>query len=225
METVYIWGVGFLLGLKHSLEPDHVMAVSAMVSRHGNPLRSALTGLFWGIGHTTTLLIAALVILAFGLSVPPSLERWFELFVGVALIWLGVAVVRRAVDTRLHIHRHKHEGRVHVHFHTHEQEETHELEHSHEHGRSVLIGMAHGFAGSAGLMLLMVSQVDTLLNGLVYVAVFGIGSIIGMMVFGGVVSLPLQASSRLPRVNTVIRFSVGMGSLGMGLFIIAANWP
>ncbi len=225
MESIYVWIAGFLLGLKHALDPDHVAAVSAIVSRHRSPVHSALAGLFWGIGHTGTLLAAALIIMVLGVSVPPLLERWFEFFVGVLLIGLGVSVVRRAVKYRLHIHRHRHDGRIHVHFHTHGEDEAHLLDHAHEHGRSVLVGMAHGLAGSAGLMLLMVSQVDTVWAGLIYVMVFGVGSIIGMVVFGGVISWPLRASSDLPRVNALMRFVVGLGSLAMGLLIIANNWP
>ncbi len=225
METVYIWAIGFLLGLKHSLDPDHIMAVSAIVSRHRNPARSALAGLYWGIGHTGTLFVAALVILVLGLTVPVGLERWAELLVGVMLVVLGAGVVRRAVNARLHVHGHRHDGRAHVHFHTHEPDETHEIDHTHDHGRSVLVGMMHGLAGSAGFMLLVVSQVDSLSSGLVFVAVFGLGTILGMMLFGGVISLPLRASAELPRLNSLMRLSVGLGSLVLGAMIIVENLP
>ena len=225
METVYIWTIGFLLGLKHSLDPDHIVAVSAIVSRHRSTARSALSGLLWGIGHTGTLFIAALVILVLGLTVPAPLERWLELLVGVMLVGLGVGVVRRAVSARLHIHGHRHGGRAHVHFHTHEPDEAHEINHTHDHGRSVLVGMVHGLAGSAGFMLLLVSQVDSLSSGLVFVVVFGLGTILGMMLFGGVISLPLRASAGLPRLNSLMRLSVGLGSLVLGAIIIAENLP
>ncbi len=225
METMYIWAIGFLLGLKHSLDPDHLMAVSTIVSRHRQPARSALAGIFWGIGHTGTLFLAALVILVLGLTVPEAAAGWFEFFVGVMLVWLGIGVVHRAFQARLHLHRHRHDDRVHVHFHTHESDEDHVIDHAHDHGRSVLVGMAHGLAGSAGFMLLLVSQVDSLFAGLVYVAVFGLGTILGMMIFGGMISLPLRASAGLPRLNSALRFAVGLGSLVLGATIMIENLP
>ncbi len=225
METVYIWAIGFLLGIKHSLDPDHIVAVTAIITRERRPLRSALTGVFWGVGHTASLLIAALLILALNLTIPQSLERIFELIVGMVMLWLGVSVVKRAVYLRLHIHGHRHGERVHLHFHTHAESGEHAEEHAHKHGRSVLVGMSHGLAGSAALMLLIVSQVNSIFTGIIYVGVFGAGTILGMLVFGGLIGIPMRISAQAPRINAFLRFGVGMLSMGMGLMIIARNWP
>lgn len=221
METLYIWALGFLLGIKHSLDTDHVIAVSAIISRYKNPWRSALAGVFWGIGHTSTLLIVALFILVFRPAVPPSAERLAELIVGLALTWLGVSVIRQSVARRLHVHRHNHGNQLHLHFHTHDDTDAHD----HRHGRSVLIGMAHGLAGSAALVLLVLAEVKSIGAGIIYILVFGAGSILGMLIFGGLVGIPIAATANAPKANLSLRLVTGFASLGLGLFTIAQNWP
>jgi sulfite exporter TauE/SafE len=221
MDTIYIWAFGFVLGLKHALDADHLVAVSAIATRYKSPWKSAFAGAVWGAGHTATLLLVGLVLLVFRWSIPPALEQWAELAVGLVLMWLGVSVIRRSVAMKLHVHGHNHGERFHLHFHTHQDSE----EHSHSHGRSLLVGMTHGLAGSAALMLLVLSGVKSVFAGIVYILIFGIGTILGMLVFGGVIGIPLRLSANSPKLSAGFRLTAGFASLGLGLLIVAENWP
>src|SRR5438093_8946431 len=155
-QTVFtILGLGFLLGLRHALEPDHVVAVSTIISRNNSIARSSLAGTLWGLGHTASLLICGGVVLALRLSVPDRVVASAESAVAVMLVLLGVnALWQWAKASKLHIHVHTHDGRRHIHFHMHRTAST--AVHTHHHVfkfgvRSFLIGMVHGLAGSGAL--------------------------------------------------------------------------
>ena len=149
--------LGFLLGIKHAFEPDHVIAVSTIVAKEKNPVQVSLVGAFWGLGHTTSLFLFSFVILTFKISLPSSLASLFELLVGFMLIFLGLRVLFRH-DGEKHIHRHAHIHAKRSHFH---------------HKKPYAIGMIHGLAGSGGLMLLVLGSVHSFSEGLSYILVFG----------------------------------------------------
>ena len=116
-------GIGFLLGLRHALDADHVVAVSTFVSQERGLLRACLRGAFWGLGHTLALLAVAIAVVAFKLTISPELEHGVERLVALVLIGLGGHVVLRAVATRgLHRHAHTHGGVLHTHLHVHGHE-------------------------------------------------------------------------------------------------------
>lgn len=226
METTHfalVLALGFISGMRHALDPDHVAAVSTIVAEHRDVWRSSRVGAFWGIGHTVTLAAAGLVVLIFKLTIPERLALGFELAVGVMLVLLGLQVILRFVRERFHIHAHEHGGERHIHLHSHR----HGPEHRHEHGcryewRSLLIGMVHGLAGSAALTVLLLSSLRSLLQGVLYLAMFGIGSIAGMMLISVLIGSPFAYTAwRFERVNHALRVLVGVASLGIGLAIIA----
>jgi sulfite exporter TauE/SafE len=210
--------LGFILGMRHALDADHVVAVATFVSRHSSVLRSSLTGLSWGIGHTLSLAFVGGGILAFKLTIPERLALSLEFVVGVVLVLLGAPLVWRLVTGRAHVHLHRHRDRLHLHAHDH-QEAT---EHRHRHLRKpLLVGMVHGLAGSGALTLMVVSALSSLAQGLIFLLVFGVGSILGMLLFSGLLSFPLKlASGFSPRLGTWIQAAAGVGSVAFGALIM-----
>jgi len=226
-QTVFaIFGLGFLLGLRHALEPDHVVAVSTIVSRSKSIARSSLAGTLWGLGHTTSLFICGNVVLALRLTIPESFVARAETAVAVMLVVLGVnALWQWAKASKLHIHFHTHDGRRHIHFHVHRSVET--AVHTHRHVfrvgiRSFLIGMVHGLAGSGALMILVVTAVPSFLTGLIYILLFGLGSIGGMLLLSSVISIPFVLSARRYHLfNNGLQLVTALLSIGVGLLWIS----
>ena len=134
------------------------------------------------------------------------MSGWLELGVAIMIIALGISALRRALrqNAHVHVHEHSHDGESHTHIHFHEHETRHEpqrqTQHSHAVSRlgwkPVLIGMMHGLAGSGALMLLVLAQSNSSLLGFLYVATFGVGSIVGMLVMSGLIGLPFAFSSK-----------------------------
>ncbi|HEX5862881.1 MAG TPA: hypothetical protein VF014_01190, partial [Casimicrobiaceae bacterium] len=120
-------GLGFVFGLKHATEVDHVVAVSAIVSEHRSVFRSALVGGLWGAGHTASLVIVGIVVLVFRVAIPVPVAKWLEFGVALMIIALGAVAVLRVLRRRadVHLHRHSHDGQSHVHIHFHEDETKH----------------------------------------------------------------------------------------------------
>ncbi|MDH4237327.1 MAG: hypothetical protein OEV17_08795, partial [Nitrospira sp.] len=153
-----ILGFGFLLGLRHALDADHLAAVSTVLAQRPSLRASGAVGLWWGIGHTLTLLIVGSVVLAFGIRIPPQFELIAESGVGVLLIVLGGTLAVKLYRERWHLHSHHHDGDAHVHLHSHQREEDHRHRHwMADSVRPLCIGMAHGLAGSAALMLIILA--------------------------------------------------------------------
>jgi high-affinity nickel permease len=214
--------LGFMLGLRHALDSDHVAAVSTVLAQRPSLKASGLIGFSWGIGHTLILLLVGLIVLWFRVPVPELLSQTAEGAVGVMLVVLGGLLGMKLVQERWHVHQHDHDGSKHVHLHSHAVV----VDHGHAHWwresvRPLCIGMAHGLAGSAALLLLVVSSARTVTEGLVYIAVFGCGSILGMMLIGLVLSLPVVWSLQLGRpVFLAIQGLASLGSVGLGLSIV-----
>ena len=221
--------LGILLGSKHSLDPDHVVAVSTIVSEYKNPLRSFWVGISWGLGHTTTLLIIGIAIIALRLTIPERMALFFEFAVGVMLVGLGVQVIYNFRKKQVHQHAHGHEEEAHHHFHSHSKSPEHVPEHHNTHGigkpflrrKSYLIGLVHGVAGSAALALLVLASIESPIAGLAYIALFGVGSVFSMGIMTVIIGLPFVISAgRLPNLNRTIQFAVGSLSILFGGVLI-----
>jgi ABC-type nickel/cobalt efflux system permease component RcnA len=214
--------IGLFLGMEHALDADHVVAVSTMVSQRGGLKRASLVGLFWGLGHTATLFLAGLVVILFKLSIPPRLALSMEFAVGVILVALGVSVVRGYIAGRVHAHAHRHGGEDHRHFHSHAATRDHAHGHAHPaHARSLLVGMVHGLAGSAALMLLVLSTISTPALGLLYIVIFGAGSVVGMLGMSTLVGVPFSlAAQRSASVQRTLRMACGSASIAYGAWIL-----
>ncbi|HEX6280411.1 MAG TPA: hypothetical protein VFZ49_10420, partial [Pyrinomonadaceae bacterium] len=169
--------IGFVFGLYHAIEADHLAAVSAIVSEHKNVLTASVIGGFWAFGHTLSLFIVGALVVFAKLQISESTEAMFEGIVGIMLVVLGLNAIRKIFAAqKIHAHTHEHDGHEHTHLHVH-QDEKREKSHHRFAPRSVLVGMIHGLAGSAGLMLFVLPTIPSPAVALLYIAIFGVGSI------------------------------------------------
>ncbi len=219
-----ILGFGFLLGLKHATEADHLAAVSTIVSERKSLWSSALIGAVWGLGHTISLFIAGIFVLLLDFRISETTENYLEAGVGIMLILLGLNVLRKLFQGgNLHFHTHEHADHEHAHPHIHTHADDEENTH---HGfkfspRSLLIGMVHGMAGSAALMLLIIPTINSSLVGMLYIIIFGIGSIGGMMIMSFLVGLPFHFTAKnFNLFNRTLQSIAGLVSVVLGLYIV-----
>src|SRR5215510_3452426 len=225
-----ILGLGFLLGMQHALEADHIAAVSSIAARRSRISDIVKHGLTWGLGHTLTLSVFAGVAILLGRAIPETVAKPIEGAVGVMLVGLGAHVLWRLWRDRVHFHRHRHDdGTVHLHAHSHAGESIPHARapHGHAHGfrwRTLLVGLMHGMAGSAALLVLTVTQARSPLAGLGYIALFGIGSMIGMGALSAVIAVPIAVSARFLTVtNHALQGAVGVVTIGIGLVTLVEN--
>ncbi|WKA26537.1 sulfite exporter TauE/SafE family protein [Bradyrhizobium roseum] len=223
-----ILGLGFLLGMQHALEADHIAAVSSIAARRSHVLDIVKHGLTWGLGHTLTLFVFAGAAILLGHAIPESVARPIETAVGIMLIGLGAHVLWRLWRDRVHFHRHGHgDGTVHFHAHSHAGETAphQRTAHAHDHGfrwRTLLVGLMHGMAGSAALLVLAVAQASGPVASLGYVALFGVGSMIGMGALSTVIAVPLAVSARrLTWANRGLQGAVGLATIAIGVMTVA----
>jgi high-affinity nickel permease len=204
---------GFLIGIKHAFDSDHVAAVTTLVSESEDLKISSKLGTFWGAGHTATLLIAGIILTLFNLTIS---ERWttlFEIGIGIMLIVLGVNLLFKIRRKKIHLHQHSHNGTTHTHLHSHQNNPAH----THNHlKKSFIIGTFHGLAGSAGLMLLLLATTSNLSQTITYILIFGLGSIAGMTMISTLISLPLLATKKLNKTHQWIQLSAGLLSVIIG---------
>jgi len=217
-------GVGFLLGIRHAADADHVAAVSTFVSQERSLVRSCLLGTFWGVGHTATLLLVGLTCVLFKFTISPRLAQGIEAAVGCALILLGGHVLLRSLGAwGIHRHEHTHDGHTHSHVHIHLAGRA---SHAHRHllrrgARPFLMGMLHGMAGSAALMLLVLATIPSPLGALAYILVFGIGSTAGMLLLSGLIGIPFALTAdRWHTANAALQGLTGAASLILGLVLV-----
>lgn len=222
-------GLGLVFGLKHATEADHIVAVSTIVSEQRSLLRSALVGGLWGVGHTLSLIVVGIIVLALRVAVPETIAHWLEFGVALMIVGLGTSALLRGARRRradVHLHQHKHDGVSHVHIHFHERETKHKgagAAHSHAVSsigfKPLIVGAMHGLAGSAALTLLVLTQVDSTALGLLYLAVFGVGSIAGMLLMSGLIGLPFALSARrFKGVHYGLQTVAGALSIAFGLW-------
>ena len=222
-----ILGLGFLLGMQHALEADHIAAVSSIAARRSHVGDIVKHGLTWGLGHTLTLFVFAGAAIVLGHAIPAQFARPIETAVGIMLVGLGAHVLWRLWRDRVHFHKHGHgDGTVHIHAHSHAGETVAHARapHAHAHGfrwRTLLVGLMHGMAGSAALLVLAVSQASSPAAGLGYVALFGIGSMVGMGALSTVIAVPLAVSARwLTWANSGLQGVVGAVTIAIGVTTI-----
>jgi ABC-type nickel/cobalt efflux system permease component RcnA len=248
MEWIAVLALGFFLGMRHATDADHVFAVSTIVSRQQTIGSAARVGLWWGLGHTLTILVVGTGIVVFGWVIPPRLGLSMEFSVGLMLILLGVftlvVTLRRVDETvmpvkaearQVHSHAHRHGDYVHVHAHGHAPE-------AHPHApdstplawadrrfgrlrmyhaiRPLVVGMVHGLAGSAAVALLVLATITDPRWSVLYLVVFGVGTIVGMMLITIVIAAPFAWSSgRSALIGRRLRLAAGLLSLGFGILL------
>jgi cytochrome c biogenesis protein CcdA len=217
--------------MQHALEADHIAAVSSIAARRSDIGDIVKHGLTWGLGHTLTLFAFAGAAILLGHAIPESWSGPLETAVGIMLVGLGAHVLWQLGRDRVHFHRHSHgDGTVHLHAHSHAGEifgrsvPHGRAAHKHAHGfrwRTLLVGLMHGMAGSAALLVLAVSQARSPAIGLCYVGLFGIGSMIGMGALSSLIALPLAVSARwLTSANRGLQGAVGVVTITIGVITI-----
>ena len=215
-----ILGMGLVIGLRHALDADHLAAVSAIVCERKNILSSLLIGGLWGIGHTISLLIAGIGVLVLNLKIE-RYEKALEFCVALMLIGLGLNVLVRLFRERaLHAHPHQHGANVHYHPHLHQPEEPATTATRGWNLRPLFIGLVHGLAGSAALMLGVLATISSAPLAFAYILIFGIGSIGGMMIMSVILGLPAHFTvTSFARANLAVRAISGAFSLGFGVWL------
>jgi high-affinity nickel-transport protein len=243
-----ILAIGFFLGMRHATDPDHVIAVSTIVSRERSLQKASLIGAFWGLGHTLTVAIVGAAIILFNLSIPARVGLTMEFAVSLMLILLGVLNLTgvskwlsekfspahpRVVGTHAHIHEHDH--RLHYHWHSHAPTQEHHADSLPAPRmvaprlltlgwfhtlRPLLIGIVHGLAGSAAVALLVLTTIREPRWAVFYLLVFGAGTIAGMMLITCALALPFSyAGARFTGLHHALITGSGLLSFGFGLFL------
>ncbi len=241
MTLASILLLGFFLGMRHATDSDHIVAVTTIVSRQRSISSAALTGIFWGIGHSLTLFVIGGAIILFGLVIPERLGMSLEFCVALMLVLLGAINLRatlRAVRTATdehHEHPHQHGDYVHTHGHGH-----HPGTHGHAEQdvpaakldrrfgrlkfyqslRPIVIGIVHGLAGSAAVALLVLPIIREPIWAMAYLLVFGVGTIAGMMLITAAIAVPVTYSTRFQLLHRHLGTAAGALSLGFGIFLV-----
>jgi len=239
--------LGLLLGMRHALEADHVAAVASLVLSSKSPRHSLVHGAAWGVGHTVTLMIVGSCVILTQSAISATTAAVLEGCVGVMLLGLGLDVARRIVQGRVHLHVHEHPGGVrHLHAHRHSDDSANNGsgnwaagDHSHAHHdqdhdraraegfpkRALFIGLMHGLAGSAALILLALRTTDSIGLSLVYTALFGFGSMLGMALLSAVIAVPFNYSARhARRLQHALPSVIGVTNIGLGAYVILAAY-
>jgi ABC-type nickel/cobalt efflux system permease component RcnA len=246
ITLVSIIALGFFLGMRHATDPDHVVAVTTIVSRQRSIRHAALIGVLWGVGHTITILVVGSAIILFGLVIPPRVGLTMELSVGLMLILLGIlnlsGMMRWITETVTpiepgqHAHPHGHGDYVHRHPHGHSPEKHGHVEDAtpvgwmdrvfgrlglYQVARPLAVGIVHGLAGSAAVALLVLTTIRVPSWAVLYLLVFGIGTVAGMMLITAAIAVPFTFSeNRFARLHRGLARASGLVSLALGLFIV-----
>ena len=243
-----IIAIGFFLGMRHATDPDHVIAVTTIVSQQRTTRRAALIGAFWGLGHTVTILIVGSAIILFNLVIPVRLGLAMELAVGFMLIILGgcnLASFMRSVPGAslpldvdhpvIHSHAHSHGELVHTHAHAHtgqahihaaDNASVRRLDHAlgrlsvYQFIRPLVVGIVHGLAGSAAVALLILASIRDSRWAIAYLLVFGVGTIAGMMLITmGIASTLRVVGNRFQAFSRKLALATGLLSVAFGVVI------
>jgi|WetSurMetagenome_2_1015567.scaffolds.fasta_scaffold05792_8 ABC-type nickel/cobalt efflux system permease component RcnA len=225
LSIIFILLTGLGLGLAHSLDPDHVVAVSTLLCNNKSLRKSITSATVWGIGHSVVLFIIGLLVLTLSVVIPQSVLRLSDAAVGVLLIILGAIVLRPLIAERIHprkiIHEHTH-SHTHSYPHTYSRDHENDNHHGHTHlHKSAITGALQGVGGSAALMLVTLSTVSSIEIGLVFILLFGVGVILGMMGIACLVgSVIAYTASNLERVHKIIKSLTGTVSISLGIVIV-----
>jgi hypothetical protein len=209
--------LGSLLGMRHALEPDHLTAVSTLVTGERSSVRAAILGASWGIGHTLSLVVVGAVLVVLRAEMPARVADMFELLVAIMLVTLGVRAILIAVRQGrvgpAHTHHHGHVVHRHAGARPHVHVGTWTLAR-----RPLLVGAVHGLAGSGALTALVLATLTSTAARITYMTLFGFGSTLGMAVLSGLLGLPLARIGANHSIARGLSVVVGCVSIGLGLF-------
>ncbi|MDR7080147.1 sulfite exporter TauE/SafE [Neobacillus niacini] len=202
-----VLALGFILGIRHALEPDHMIAVSTIASQSKKLWQASLAGVFWGIGHTATLFIIGLIFIMMKNDIPEKWSLTLEFLVGIMLVYLGIAAMFSIRKKHDHSHHHKHENLPLL---TKVKKGTY--------NKSLFIGFIHGIAGSGAMVLLTMSTVHSVWQGALYIIVFGLGTVIGMLIFTTIIGIPFILSMKRMVASKALILTAGAISTIFGFY-------
>ncbi len=216
-----VLGLGLILGIKHAIEPDHVIAVSTIASQSKKLWQASLAGVFWGIGHTVTLFIVGVIVILMKGEIPEKWAMSLEFLVGIMLVFLGFKTIISFKNIHVHTHQHDREVDEHKHVHSHQNGGKHG--HPHQHKKttylgSMFIGLVHGLAGSGAMILLTMSTVKSVGEAAIYIIVFGAGTVIGMLFFTTIIGIPFVLSKKRTSISGTLGILTGVISTIFGVY-------
>ena len=197
--------LGFLLGVRHATDADHVVAVSAIVARERSLRAASAIGAMWGVGHTATILGVGGAIILFGVVIPPRIGLGMEFAVALMLIAIGAINLggTRTTDRAHASDGHAHGAQARARFAV----------------RPLVIGVVHGLAGSAAIALLVLTTLHDARAALAYLVLFGVGTVAGMIGLTTMMAVPLVATTRSRALHASLARLTGALSIGLGLFL------
>ncbi|MEN0003546.1 MAG: urease accessory protein [Bacteroidota bacterium] len=193
-----------VVGFGHAFEADHLVAVSTIATKRKHPIQAIKDGIFWGLGHTSTIFLIGLIMIVGKVAVSEVYFGYFEAAVGMMLIGLGLVRLYQYYNGTSHVHR--------------------ELDGTENHHLAYGVGLVHGLAGSGAMILLVMTEIQTTFNSLLYLLIFGVGSIVGMLLAAGVFSLPFSkrfTSNRQLQLVLIVLSS--LLCIGYGAFVVYEN--
>lgn len=233
ISVLTILGFGFLLGLRHATDADHVVAITTILGKHGKIRHSTLIGILWGIGHSITVTLIAIPVIFFSFVIPENIAAGLEFLVGAMLVILGIftlsGVTKKISEDSIpiSIHKHSHESQVgdkHSHFHLHILNSlNHDLHHIgiFQTIRPVIVGLIHGLAGSAAVAILILSTIHDPKLAAIYLFIFHFGVVIGMMIITTLLGASfLLIKRKSEKIHGYLVTFSGILSLFFGLYIM-----
>ena len=227
LSPLLVMGLGLAIGIQHAFEPDHIAAVSTQILKSKltkkstkqlileSITKSSILGVVWGAGHTTTLVLIGFLVYVLAITIQEQIFSGLEFVVGLMLVFLGITAIFNKKIRFRHKHPHSHEdGTIHLDEHNHDD---HDHRHAH---KSYLIGLIHGLAGSGSLVVLAAITFENMGVMLGFIAIFGIGSIIGMTLIGSLMGIPLTFGTRIVLIQKIFRYVTGIISLVIGFNIM-----
>jgi cytochrome c biogenesis protein CcdA len=215
------------LGFRHAFETDHLVAVSNIVTKRNSIFLSVKDGTYWGLGHSSSILIVGLVMLLLRWAIPDHYFQSMEGTVGIMIIGLGIFRLWqffKQKPIRIHKHEHTHDGKAHSHIHIHTNEHK-EHTHRHLHKVSFGVGIIHGLAGSGVLIAAAMAAMKTVGSSLLFLIIFSIGCIAGMMLAAGLLGLPFSKKLQsFARVQQILVVSSCLICIILGGKIMVENW-
>jgi len=190
METILLFSIGLILGIKHAFDADHIIAVNTLLTQTNKLLKTIIIATWWGIGHTSTLLITSILLLTLNLTISHNTALFLELLVGIMLIIMGISNIHKKLESKLKkINNNK---------------------------KSLFIGMIHGLAGSAAIILIILTQTSNIFQNIFYISLFGLGSIIGMILISTFLHYSFTLLPNKKHLNSI----AGTFSIILGILII-----
>lgn len=227
--------LALVLGMRHALDPDHVVAVSTLAAEERRVRPVAFLGLIWGLGHLVPLVLIGIPVIVLRLELPGAIEGTVDLGVGLLLFGLGIRTIRKFKQERVHFHLHQHDEEVqHAHFHRHREgpghgthEYLHPLPASKRRAWTVfLVGMMHGLAGTGATAVLALATSPDLAVGVGYLLIFGAGTCLGMFLMTLCIAAPAVAgANKYQRIYGFVRIGAGIASIVLGILLWVEKLP